>query len=258
VSSTQAYLRCPARYRFKYVDRADPAFTKPDTGAAYGRAVHAALEAAFAQHRYCTAGACDTMALHDNVARAALEKAWTEEGLSTNGGDLFLAMERLLAALEALPAPTPDDILGVEIRIERATSGGAAFKGFIDVLLRDGDVLVIIDHKTSSNVLSEQALTSDYQMNCYAAVLRLMFGWAKRVDLVHHYPNKKIMVRVSASLDHEADALATFEAAVELIETDTEFAPRPGDQCGGCEFQQACPAWTDPVGREAQDAMKGF
>lgn len=262
VSSTQTYLRCPQRYEFKYVQRLEPpaaADAHSRGAAAYGRVLHSALQAAYEQHKHCSAGSCSTMDLHFTAARAAIERAWEEEGLSPHGGDMYAAIERIQGVLEALDAPNPADVVGVEQRAEVDSPAGARLKGFLDLVLRvDSDAIVVWDWKVTGNRLTHEALVADYQMNLYAYAVRQMFPWAKRVYLVHYYPTKKSEVRVAASPDHEDDAMATFEATVEMIESDSAFEPRPGEQCGGCDFQSVCPAWTNSEGVEAQDAMKGF
>jgi len=236
VSGCNEYDRCPRRYRYGYVDRLP--HDRPSPAAwRHGIAVHAALEAAYRER----------MAGHELLdalptATAALESAWRTEGLPDDEAWRARSVAMVERTLRDDP-PRADEILGVEHRFARESSGGRPFAGVADLVLRrDEHTVEIVDHKVSRSPRSVATLASDRQLNLYGWFARHEWPWADRVLATHHYP--PLGETVTAELDHDRTEtiVAELDAIAARADSDTEFRPAPGPECATCPWISRCPA----------------
>jgi CRISPR/Cas system-associated exonuclease Cas4 (RecB family) len=100
----------------------------------------------------------------------------------------------------------------------------------------------VVDYKVTSRRTSAEDLERDYQLNMYGYFARQDHPWARAVYGTHVYPPLQTRTTVRLSDDGMEEAVAKFEAVVEMIETDTRFDPRPGEHCAWCQHVGKCPA----------------
>lgn len=180
--------------------------------------------------------------IHREAALRALRASWVEEQMPAHGGELDRAIDVVTETLEDLTI-RGEDIVGVEQRLRFRTPDGSIFIGYADLIHKLGPKSVdVLDWKVTSKKVPADELEHNFQLNMYGGAVRAMYPWAENVYGTHYYPPIQEHVRVSLSMTGYEEALARFEAVVEMVEIDERFAPRPGDYCADCVFQAECPA----------------
>jgi RecB family exonuclease len=238
-----AWLDCPRRYRMTYLDRPPPAKGPPWAHQTLGASVHAAL-AQWWQ--------LPLAARTPQRAGALLAAGWTGDGFrdpeqSAAWRERARAMvQRYVAGLD----PT-DEPVGVERTVGTKT-GVVALSGRVDRIDRRGGQLVVVDYKTGRHVLSTDDARGSLALAAYAvAAERSLRIRCRRVEL-HHLPSGVVV-----AWEHSDDSLARHVRRVEDIareladatrrhaagddDEDTVFPPRPGAQCGWCDYARGCP-----------------
>lgn len=241
-SRLAAWLDCPRRYRFTYVDRPMPPKGPPWAHNTVGAAVHVALASWWSSP------------LPDRTPQAAarlVRDRWVPQGFRDDAQaaewrDRAAEMvERYVAGLD--PADEP---IGVERTVALKTDR-LAVSGRIDRLDRRGDELVVVDYKTGRHVLSTDDARGSLALAIYAlGAARTMRRRCMKVEL-HHLPTGTVVAwehtdetlarhlgRAQEIAVEAAEARAAAEASGDL---DAAFPPRPGQLCGWCDFRAHCP-----------------
>jgi RecB family exonuclease len=233
------WLDCPRRYRFSYVDRPTPAKGAPWAHTTVGAAVHVALAGWWSlpvEGRTPEAAGTlvrsrwQPMGFRDDAQSAA----WRERAAAM--------VERYTATLDPTEAP-----IGVERTVALRTDR-LALSGRVDRLDRRGDELVVVDYKTGRHVLTTDDARGSLALAVYAAaVARTLRRTCVRVEL-HHLPSGDVISwehsdaglarQLSRIHDIAAEAVAAQTADGDVDEV---FPPRPGTQCGWCDFASHCP-----------------
>ena len=163
-SKLLAFLDCPRRYRFQYLDRPSPEKRRQRAHTSVGTAVHNALR--------------DWWDLPERTPAAAsdlVDRAWIEVGFR-DGDQSREWRQRMRAAVTAYlegidPATQP---VGIE-RTVSFVSEDLRLTGRIDRLDdRDGE-LVVVDYKTSRVPSTDDDARTSLPMALYAAAVWKMF-----------------------------------------------------------------------------------
>jgi len=240
-SRLTAWLDCPRRYRFTYVDRPPPPKGPPWAHNSVGAAAHVALAAWWSLPE---AGRTP-----DAAGRLVREK-WSPLGFRDDdqaeewrerAADM---VTRYTAGLD--PADEP---LGVERTVALKTERLAA-SGRIDRLDRRGEELVVVDYKTGRHILTTDDARGSLALALYAlAAARTMRRPCHRVEL-HHLPTGEVvswehsdetLARHLGRAEEIADEVVVAVARAEAGERDAAFPTRPGQLCGWCDFRAHCP-----------------
>jgi RecB family exonuclease len=244
-----AWLDCPRRYRFGYLDRPAPPKGPPWAHNSLGASVHNALAGwwrlPLAQRTVTAAG-------------TALVRGWIEEGYADDAQSAKFR-ERARQMVEAYVAglDPADEPVGVERTVATKTDV-ITVSGRIDRLdLRtvpeEGTELVVVDYKTGRHVLTTDDARSSLALALYAlAAARSLHRPCRRVEL-HHLPTGEVL-----AWDHTDETLARHLRRAEAIarecanadelyrdglspeRRDEIFPPRPGPQCGWCDYLRHC------------------
>lgn len=242
VSSVLAYEECPRRYGLAYVQRVPPERLAPSHWR-LGRVVHAGLEAAYK----ALAEGAEPARVRD-AALAGTRAAGEAEELQGEAGSL----EQALALVESSTArllleTTPEQVLGVEVRLSGKGEGGVLVHGFVDVALRAGpDALELRDHKVTRKPRAEEELRSDFQLGLYGWLARRRWSWAERVWVSHHYPLQDAVLRVELAPTAMEQAAARLSLTALAAEKDKALAAHPGSHCQWCAWQPSCPEGRGP------------
>jgi RecB family exonuclease len=244
------WLDCPRRYRMTYLDRPPPQKGPPWAHNSLGASVHNAL-----------AGWWRLARQERTVAAAGrlLRTGWLGDGFASDAQsaqyrDYCQALvEGYVAGLDPDREP-----VGVERTVATRTER-IAVSGRIDRLddrpagvdsADDAGGLVVVDYKAGRYVPGEDDVRSSLALALYAlAAERVMRRPCRRVEL-HHIPSGTV-----AAWEHTAESLArqlgrAEDIAAECAEADAQYAdtpggdafePRPGPQCGWCDFRAHCP-----------------
>lgn len=240
VSQVTAYLTCPRKYRFRYLDKREPEVKSANLG--FGSAVHSAIEWWQGERiagRVPDADRALRMFRADWNAQLAdplldLEDKAPEEFIALGESLLRLFMERFAAE------PPP---LAVEQRFEvglvDVNTGGqlpVPLVGYFDGLA-DG---LVWELKTAARktVVSEYGL----QLAAYSYAVRETTGVRPVVRVVELIKTKVPKIEVEEIRVSDRDEAWFVEVAGEVWSAVQAgaFPPNPGWMCARCEHRKAC------------------
>lgn len=251
VSSSQlkAYLRCPRAFELKYVRGVEPEFVPRPL--AFGGSFHAALAAFYEARR---AGG----PVERDVLMEAFRTAWAEHALgevpleATEGDvdDVDLA-QRMLAAFLAEVGEQAVAVLGVEepftIPLHDPETGEVleeVLTGFIDLIVEEDGMPVVVEHKTSARRYTQAQLTEDMQLTAYQAAMEAR-GHADvglRFQVVTKASAPVVQIEDVRRDERDVDLfMRTVVGVLRAIDAGAFFSLR-GWQCRSCPYQRACGA----------------
>ncbi len=245
-SRIAAYLACPRRFAFRYVEDAPAAF-RPAT-LAFGSAVHSALETFHMERlagRTPLPAAIETLFLVDWHAALA-------QGLAFKEGEDADSLARLGARLvAAYMAAVPED-LGVvaveapfQVPLADPATGevlGPDLMGIFD-LFAEGDT--IVELKTAARAFDHGTLARHLQLSAYAFAYRSIHGTIPKLRVVALMKQKTPKVAFHEATRDLPELRWWARLAAEVcraIEAEV-FPPSPGWMCDGCEYARPCASW---------------
>lgn len=270
-SSVQTYLECPLRWKFLYVDKLSEA---PRGYFSFGRTVHSVLEELVRPYlvpgarRLETGGRQRTLAdfgaavlaegrlMSTEELIATYDRLWVSEGYTSPeeearyramGADLLLRYREQLE----LERPAP---VAVEAHLE-AKWDGIPIHGYLDRIDRTpSGGLEILDYKTSREMSAAEALGSD-QLALYQVLVERNFPEPVESLTLYHLRSLK-PYRTPPRRRETLDALHERVGTVRDGIRTQAFEPKPGRQCGRCEFKDRCPEFREvPVGERERLAQ---
>jgi putative RecB family exonuclease len=245
VSQVQAYLACPLKYRFQYVDKIPRPWRV--AAMAFGSSVHAAVEWF---HRERMAGRVPDLTgvlkvfdadwYAQNVEPLVFSEKESKDGLLEKGRAMLqLYVESANGAKPvAVEQPFELDLADPET--------GEVFevrlRGIVD-LVEEGDTLV--DLKTAGRTLEQGGLERHLQLSTYALVYFLLKGVIPnlRLDLLLKTAKPRLerhlTTRTVEELSWTAQLIREVAAAIET----EHFFPNPSWRCTECEYFAHCQQW---------------
>lgn len=242
-----AYLECPRRYRFQYLDRPRPTSRPQRAHTSVGIATHNALRDWWdlpRRERTAAGGA------------ALLRKAWIETGFrdddqsgrwrSRVGGEV----EAYLGDVDPDAQPR-----GIERAVAMRTES-LVLNGRVDRIDErpgdDGLELVVVDYKTSRVPPTDDEARTSLPLALYAASVWKMFRRrCVRVEL-HHLPTGTVAAHAHTgeSLKRKIDEAESIARDAQRAEEDYaefgvdsgRFPARVSPLCQWCDFRAHCPA----------------
>jgi hypothetical protein len=253
-SKLAAYVDCPRRYRFAYLDRPAPAKGPPWAHNSLGASVHTAL-----RNWYDVPGRDRGAHLLPRLLRAT----WVREGYRDVEQERGV-YRRALGWLEAYVPRLPAEPLGVE-RVVAARTSVVAFSGRADRIDARPE-LVIVDYKTGRAEVDAADAGGSSALALYAfAAGRVFRRPCRRVEL-HHLPTGTVAV---AELTDEAiarqvgraeataeDIRSAEESVADGADPDEAFPTTPGPRCGWCDYRRSCPEGAPRPGNEPWAAVE--
>jgi RecB family exonuclease len=254
-SKLSAFVDCPRRYRFAYVDRPTPPKGPPWAHNSLGASVHTALKNWYAL----------PVARRGPGALPVLLKAtWVREGYRDPDQERATYRRALdwLSRYVATLDPQ-DEPLGVE-RVVAAKTRVLAFNGRADRIDArpgpSGSGAVIVDYKTGRSGLDADDARGSQALALYAyAAQRVFRRPCHRVEL-HHLPtgtiaahehtDESLQRQVSRAEDTARDIVSAEKAVAAGADPDLAFPPNPGVRCGWCDFRRICPAGAEMPAKE--------
>ncbi|MFH1681493.1 MAG: PD-(D/E)XK nuclease family protein [Candidatus Eisenbacteria bacterium] len=244
-SQISCFLACPAKYRFRYVDRASPAF-RP-SGFVLGNVVHSALEWL---HKSWLAGTAPSEEDLLVIFEADLSAQTVEEIRMRNGETVSSLQEtgrnlvRLYFSETEARAPRGAEV-PFEVDLVHPATGevlDAPLRGWFDLIEADG---TLVELKTAARRPDETALTLHPQLSAYSYAAARIYRERPGLRLDCLLKTKKPRLeRISVERSETDDARIFVLARSVLRAVEAEsFFPNPGWQCEGCEFRHLCPAW---------------
>ena len=244
-SQVQAYLFCPLKYRFQYVDQISRPWRA--SALAFGTSVHAAVEWL---HRERLAGRTPDLAgtlkvfeadwYAQNVEPLVFSERESKDSLAEKGrGMLQLYCESVNGvkpvAVEQpfeldLADPQTGEVLDVRLR------------GIID-LVEEGETLV--DLKTAARTLEQGGLERHLQLSTYALAYFLLHGRIPRLrlDILLKTAKPRLERHETSRTVEDLGWTARLIHQVALAIQTEHFYPNPSWRCGECEYFAHCQRW---------------
>jgi RecB family exonuclease len=248
-SALERYRLCPRLYRFLYVD-GRRSRTRMTASQSFGTTVHAALRDFFRLP----------------VARRSLEgllelfkRSWVREGYR-NAEEQDRERARGAEALRAWYERTDTTVVpqATELSLQAAW-GGVVLKGRLDRVDADrsqgrgaGAGLVVVDYKTGRRPVTQEAADADEALTIYAALVQRRLE-RPVTGLVLDFVVAGEQVRTERPPEVLRQRLGEVLDVAATLRGDTEFKPRTGPWCGGCEMLALCPEGQREVARRAAE-----
>jgi putative RecB family exonuclease len=246
ISQVQAYLACPLKYRFQYVEKLPRPFHP--AALAFGSSVHAALEwfhRERMEHR--TPDLAAVLQLFDEdwqaQSREALVFADRESpaSLVQKGRDM-LRLYISEAAGAAMPVAVEDPF---EVSLKDPETGEpfeVTLRGIVDLIEEDG---TLVDLKTAGRSFDSLSLERHLQLSAYALAFLLQYGAIPplRLDVLLKTTKPRLdRLPTTRSLAELSWAAQLIREVSEAIQTE-HFFPNPSWRCGDCEYFAQCQGW---------------
>jgi putative RecB family exonuclease len=245
LSQVNAYLACPLKYRFQYVDK----IPKPwrASALAFGISVHAAVEWF---HRERLAGRKPDLAETVKV----FEADWYAQTLEPlvfserESKDSLVEKGRAMLQLyaESVNGVRPVAVeQGFDVDLADPETGellDVKLRGVID-LVEEGETLV--DLKTAGRTLEQGGLERHLQLSTYALAFFLLHGSIPklRLDMLLKTTKPRLerhaTTRTVEDLGWTARLIHEVAAAIET----EHFFPNPSWRCTECEYFAHCQQW---------------
>ena len=245
-SRVSTWLRCPRRYRFRYVDQAEEERTS--AALILGSAIHEAVEVFFNGLKSGNPPVEDEvfaafdLAFTDSANLAEELGAPVDWGKSSFDEQADKGTEMLRVFLADVDRDI--EVIGVEQSFEFELAPGLNVAGVIDLILRDSDRIRVVDVKTSASSYGQDKLLYDLQPTVYMLAAERMFNAPAKVDFEYWVltKSKQPALKIHPVVRAEADRLELVEAFQEVRAADASgvFPRIRGWQCATCEHRDRC------------------
>jgi RecB family exonuclease len=241
-SKLLAWLDCPRRYRFDYLDRPRPQKAPQRAHTSLGTAVHTALA------RWWD---LPIERRTPSAAAALVRSSWVRAGFRDEAqSERWRAKSAVQAAAYTERLDPAQQPLGIERSVGLRTAT-AVLNGRIDRLDdRDGE-LVVVDYKTSRRPPDTDEARTSLALGFYAAAVSALFRRETRRVELHHVPTGEVVVHQHTTESVARKVAEAESIASDLVRADAAFAagatgpeafpPRIGPICTWCDFRAYCP-----------------
>lgn len=246
-SRLSTWLRCPRKYRYRYLDEAPEERTP--CALVFGTAIHEGCEALLKSLPGGNPASLDeilgvfTRAMTDSAQLAQ------EHGIPIDWGDGSL--EQMLEKGEQMLAVFHErvdrrlNVVATELAFEVELAPGRHVQGVIDLVLSEGKGRFrVVDLKTAASTYGPDRLELDLQPTVYIAAAEKVFNAPGSVDFEFwlltktRQPDLKILPVVRNARDH-AELLESIDE-VEQACLRGVFPRLRSYACFGCEYEQRC------------------
>ncbi len=250
VSQLKTFLMCPRKFDLRYVRGASPAFIP--AALAFGTAVHSALARFYLGHQLNgTAPPLEliTQTFRDAWAAATAGPVPLQVDDDEDITKLIDLGVRMLTVFHAHAADKPVLVEAIEspfaVPLHDPSTGEVLEEmliGVFDLVVREGERRVIVEHKTSAKKYAQDQLEHDLQMSGYKFAANEL-GWSEtglrfQVLTKTKTPAVQLDDIVRGPLAND-DFLRTAVGVLRGIDAGVSYPVR-GWQCRGCPFRAPC------------------
>ncbi len=245
VSQVNAYLGCPLKYRFQYVDKIPRPWRV--AAMAFGTSAHAAVEWF---HKERLAGRTpeieavirvfDADWYAQNVEPLVFPERESKDSLAEKGRAMLHLYVESANGVKPLAVEQP-----FELDLADPETGevlDVRLRGIID-LVEEGDVLV--DLKTAGRTLESGGLERHLQLSTYALAFFLLHGSIPklRLDMLLKTVKPRLERHSTTRSIEELGWTARLIREVSLAIETEHFFPDPSWRCTECEYFAHCQQW---------------
>ena len=227
-----AFLECPLKYKFLYVDRIGKFYYRPKPGNAFGGTLHRVLQSF---HEPGAEQASVDQLIED------YRRAWVGVGYAdTREEQEFKAAgEQILRGYASLTPPEDVKTLFTE-KMVKWDMGDFILAGRLDRLDEHPDgALEVIDYKSGRLSVTEEEVRDDLAMSIYQFVVRRLNPDARVFGSIYCLAGgMKASAELSEEELTEVDE-GTRSVASAIIGAE-EYGPRKWEGCEECDFHRIC------------------
>ncbi len=248
-SKLSTYEQCPLKYRYRYIDKLEPAF-EHTIESHLGNIIHDVLELIYTEakeNRILTIGeiiSCYTENWKEDYSEDILI---VRENLTDR--DYFNMGVEFLVDYYNKYYPFRDGTIECEKRIwiNLDEEGDYKIVGFIDRLVYNFETgeYEIHDYKTANHLPSQETLDNDRQLALYAIAIKNMFGHDKEVRLIWHYLAHNTRIESTRTKEQLEQLKQDTLNLINEIESAETFPHNKSPLCDWCEFRHVCEGWRD-------------
>lgn len=251
VSQMKAWLMCPRKYEYRYIQGAEPEFVPMPL--AFGSAFHSALAHHYGWLQREKPASVDEVKQRFidsmNIAKGAEVPLQVDE----DGTDFEDALAKGLQMLDvtlAHPSATPK-VVAVESQflvdlydVETGEAVDESLMGFIDLVIEEDGHRTLVEHKTSAKRYTADQLNHDTQLSGYAFAAEQL-GWGEvglRFSVTTKTKSPQVQVEDVRRDDGDmADFLRTAVGVLKAVDAGISFPVR-GWACKSCPYRARCSA----------------
>ncbi len=248
VSQLKCFVQCPRRFKYRYIDRLEPAFRA--VALAFGSAWHHTIGYALLGHSEDKES--NNGELHDHL-RDGLHAELRAPGppvLFDNDEDEGSLVDKAIQMLDVFVAevPLPDKVFGVEVAFSIDLSDPVTGEpptpliGGIDAIVQENGKPAIWELKTAKRKWSQDQLDFDLQPSAYRLGAHSLGYDDVGLELLITTKSKTPAVQrvglVRGDAD-ECDLVATAVGVSRAVDAGVDF-PLRGWSCRGCPYGGAC------------------
>src|SRR5258706_12539603 len=245
VSQVNAYLGCPLKYRFQYVDKIPRPWRV--AAMAFGSSIHAAVEW-FHKERLAGRSPEVTQVLQvfdadwyaQNVEPLVFPERESKDSLAEKGRAMLQLYVESSSDTKPVAVEQP-----FELDLADPETGevwDVRLRGIID-LVEEGEILV--DLKTAGRTLEAGGLERHLQLSTYALAFFLLHGRipALRLDMLLKTTKPRLERHLTTRSVEDLGWTAQLIREVALAIQTEHFFPNPSWRCTECEYFAHCQQW---------------
>jgi len=236
-SALETYNRCPAKYKFQYLDRIKVP-EKPELY--FGSLIHEVVQYALKKD--------PIMPSRDELLEY-LKNQWRDEVFEngTQAKQYFDWGKQMLDKFHAGHKPGLRNIVCVEKRFQIPV-GEHILSGMIDRVdkLPIG-AYEVIDYKTSKQLPSQEEVNRDKQLCIYHLAVENLWPEAKDIRLTLYYLKHDSKITTKRRPDEVEQIKEEIIKTAEKIAKETEWRPKRNSFCDYCEYSHLCPLMKQKV-----------
>ena len=227
-----AFLECPLKYKFLYIDKIGRLYYRPNPGITFGGTIHRVLQS-FHQP---SAEETPVEGLIEEYRRS-----WVSSGYSTEAEEREFkdAGEQILRSYHSVEPTREAKTISTEKTI-KWDMGDFILSGRIDRLDEHADgALEIIDYKSGRHSSTEEEVRNSLAMSIYQLILKKLNPDRRVFASIHCLAG---CMKASAELSDD-DLLETEEgvrSAASAIMGAEEYIPMTWEGCTDCDFYRLC------------------
>jgi len=248
-TALKAYVQCPRRYYFSYVERREE---KPSRPLFIGSVVHQALKEFFTSEPRERTWPALERALREAWARSPERRevfaSRSEEAEA--GREVLADLKQFFKQADRKVVP-----FGLEVFLRTRVGDGVHVRGRVDRIDEDPRTgrLTVIDYKTGRVPAQRPNLVDDFQLPLYQAMVDE--AYSREVDrVVLHYLKGNVTFEFSLEADDVRRAKDRAFAIARRAARDRDYAPRVSALCRSCSFLEDCPARAEAESRFTRPA----
>jgi len=245
LSQVNAYLGCPLKYRFQYVDQIPRPWRA--SALAFGSSVHAAVEW-FHKERHAgrPADLTEVLKIFDadwyaqNLEPLVFSERESKDALAEKGRAMLQLYAESVNGVKPIAVEQP-----FELDLADPETGellDVRLRGIID-LVEEGETLV--DLKTAGRTLEQGGLERHLQLSTYALAFFLLHGSIPRLrlDMLLKTAKPRLERHETTRTLEDLGWTARLIQQVALAIQTEHFFPNPSWRCGECEYFAHCQRW---------------